>query len=81
MVGERDLGIVGMAQNTYISEITQISAIPAASGPSLLAAAHGGQAVGVLRAAATRRYAQAAVTLTLRTAPRPPSLWWRLLRP
>lgn len=45
------------------------------------ATAHAGQAVGGLRITSTRRPAQAAVTLRLRTAPRQPSLWWRLLHP
>jgi D-alanyl-D-alanine carboxypeptidase (penicillin-binding protein 5/6) len=45
------------------------------------ATAHVGQAVGRLRITSTRRDAQPAVTLTLRTALRQPSLWWRLLHP
>jgi D-alanyl-D-alanine carboxypeptidase (penicillin-binding protein 5/6) len=46
---------------------------------SLQANAHAGQAVGTLRV--TGPVAQPAVTVTLRTAPGRPSLWWRLSHP
>jgi D-alanyl-D-alanine carboxypeptidase (penicillin-binding protein 5/6) len=48
---------------------------------SVQANAHAGQAVGSLRVTATGPAAQPAVTVTLRTAPRRPSLWWRLSHP